>query len=536
MYCIIFIENGDYMTGIDLYDEILKQIKNNIKQDWTTLEKIRYVYITVGKYLKKDTDFFLSLKNKLGELNLSKEDLYNIYNDDKKINSKNWNKVICKSSAIILKRIFDELGISSKIVETTDADEYVDFDINHYFLCVNDGNSNYFLTLTADLANIQNGLRTEHFGTNIEYYREDSNGDLKQVYKGEEIEHRIINPIELKEIDKKIGYTTIFSTLLGDKEDYVNYMFDNISKKMDKNRWYYDSLSEHTKFYEKNFVDNPNLIINDQNKVMYDNLIKDICMDIEEKIFGNKTSSNFEFNSWYNSMSTYPNLTSDDQKVLKIVADFNKCIIDAYDSFYKNGKLEGKDLEKFKKQFDRKSHKIAEYFVDKKYFPPISDEYATNDYIGNKLELMFNDFFEANTGFITEYNKLSYSEQIGMIKSIFLPMVFKDLNKNNCCVDKMTYSDEYPAILNRIYIRALKNKKNGLYSISFALRGNEDTRYYLYDLQKNIFLEKNNIEIISLLQDNIVCKNRNANINDTDLQIENIENIFVTSDDNIAKK
>ena len=89
------------MTDIKFYDELLKTVKKGIHDDWNTLEKIRYVYITVGKYLKKDTDFFLSLKNKLGELNLSKEDLYNIYNDDKKINSENWNKVICKSCAII---------------------------------------------------------------------------------------------------------------------------------------------------------------------------------------------------------------------------------------------------------------------------------------------------------------------------------------------------------------------------------------------------------------------------------------------------
>ena len=95
------------MDEINLYDEILNVIKNNIKEEWTILEKMRYVYITVGKYLKKDVDFFLSKRNKLGELNLSKEEFYKIYKDDKKEFSKNWDKVICRSASIILKRIFD---------------------------------------------------------------------------------------------------------------------------------------------------------------------------------------------------------------------------------------------------------------------------------------------------------------------------------------------------------------------------------------------------------------------------------------------
>ena len=518
-------------------DNLLKIIKDNIREDWTTLEKIRYVYITVGKYLQKDTDFFLSLKNKLGELNLSKDELYKIYNDDKSVNSKDWNKVICKSSAIILKRIFDKLGIESKIIETTDVDnDYLEFDINHYFLCVNDGVSNYFLTLTADLPNIQNGLRTEHFGTNIDYFREDDNGDFKQVYKGDEISHRVISYNELKAIDKKIGYITLFSSFSGDKEEYINYLFDLINKKMDKNRWYYDSLAEHTEFYKKYFIDNPYLTINDNNKTMYNHMIEDICDDLEEKIIGIKIyNENFNFNNWYDTMLKYPNLTIDDKKVLKITKDFYNCIVEAYNNLYQKGELEGKDLEKFKKQFNRKSHKVAEYFVDKKYFPPVLDEYATNEYIANKLKLMFEDFFESNSGFITDFNTLSYSEQIGIIKNIFLPMVFKDLSKVNCYIDKIVYKDNYSAILNRIYIRALKNKISGLYSISFVIRGNEDTIYLLYDLQNNILVEKNNIEIISLLQNNIVCKNNNANINDTDLKVEGIENTFSHNSNYIKK-
>ena len=90
-------------------------------------------------------------------------------------------------------------------------DDYLGLDINHYFLCVNDGKINYFLTLLSDLANIQNGLQTEHFGTNIKYYKEDDNGDLKQIYKAAEIEHGIITPEKLKEIDKKNSWNEISS-------------------------------------------------------------------------------------------------------------------------------------------------------------------------------------------------------------------------------------------------------------------------------------------------------------------------------------
>ena len=519
------------MTDIKFYDELLKTVKKGIHDDWNTLEKIRYVYITVGKYLKKDTDFFLSLKNKLGELNLSKEDLYNIYNDDKEINLDNWNKVICKSAAIILKRIYDDLGISSKIIETIAADDDLDFDIHHFFLCANDGANNYFLTLVADLPNIQNGLKTEHFGTNIEYYREDENGVPKQVYKGEEIPHKIISSEELKKIDEKIGYTTVFEDLSGENKIYINDLFDMINEKMAKNRWYYDSVAEHTRFYEKFFIDNPYLTINNDNEVMYNELIKDVCTDIEEKIIGIRVDNvNFDFDNWYDMMMQNPNLTDDDKKEIKIARDFNNCIKNAYKTFHEKQELTGKDLEKFKKQFDRKSHKLAEYFVDKKYLPPISFEYATNDYISNKLKLMFMDFFETNTGAITEYNKLSYSEQIGIIKNIFLPMVFKHLSKDNCYIDTTEYDDNYSAILNRVYIRALKNKESGLYSISFVVRGNEDTRYFIYDLQRNTLKELNDIQIILFLQNNVVCKSNNSNVNDTNLKIEEVENMFINND------
>ena len=39
---------------------------NGVDPMWSTLDKIRYVYLTIGSMIQKDTDFFFSVDNKLG--------------------------------------------------------------------------------------------------------------------------------------------------------------------------------------------------------------------------------------------------------------------------------------------------------------------------------------------------------------------------------------------------------------------------------------------------------------------------------------
>ncbi len=122
---------------IDSIDKLIEHVVETTDRSLPKLYQIRYVYLETGKYLQKNTDFFFSLKNKLGEDNYSNEMLKKLYNDDKTTDIDGWNKVVCRGTAIVLKRIFDELGIESKIVKTTATQENslnLDFDIHHYFV------------------------------------------------------------------------------------------------------------------------------------------------------------------------------------------------------------------------------------------------------------------------------------------------------------------------------------------------------------------------------------------------------------------
>ena len=91
------------MTVNQLIDIVLSGVDNS----WPTLHKIRYVYVSLGKLLRKNTDFFFSVDHKLGEQNLSADEIERIYTDDK---SSGDLKVICRSAAYILQRAYDEIS------------------------------------------------------------------------------------------------------------------------------------------------------------------------------------------------------------------------------------------------------------------------------------------------------------------------------------------------------------------------------------------------------------------------------------------
>ena len=122
----------------EVVDIILKDIASGIKKEWNKLEIIRFVYLKVGKYLEKNTDFFLN--DKLESLKISDEDIKRIYTDDKiAVANRNNNysyQIICKSAALVLKGIFDRLNIKSTMVHTCGKED----EIRHWFLVVSDDN------------------------------------------------------------------------------------------------------------------------------------------------------------------------------------------------------------------------------------------------------------------------------------------------------------------------------------------------------------------------------------------------------------
>ncbi len=188
-----------------------EKIINGINPEWDELTIVRYVYIELGKILCKNVTFFYSLDNKLGELNYSFDQIKYVYESGMPIDY----EAVCTSAANSLKRIYDKLGITSTIRYYQKGYDYIDPNndsnietIIHSFLSVTtkDGHS-YFLTLVPDLFNIQFGLQTKHFGSNISYkvVNPETNEEV-QLYQGEEADITILTEEELLAIDRKIGY------------------------------------------------------------------------------------------------------------------------------------------------------------------------------------------------------------------------------------------------------------------------------------------------------------------------------------------
>ena len=150
-------------------DVIYSYVKNRIDDSWSVLEKTRYIYLTIGKFLEKNTDFFLN--EKLAELKLGQKEINNIYENDD-VNKRETffgpqYQIICKSAAVIQKEVLAKFGIYAEYVQTCgDKDE-----IRHWFLVVPDGANNYFLTLAADLPYIKNNYPTHHFASSISLFR-----------------------------------------------------------------------------------------------------------------------------------------------------------------------------------------------------------------------------------------------------------------------------------------------------------------------------------------------------------------------------
>jgi hypothetical protein len=169
-------------------EELIKKIVASVNPLWTDLEKIRYVYLEVGKELSKDADFFYTIGGKLGKKGLPLNKLVGRYNnmlpDDL--------KVTCYQGASILKEIYDELGIKSKIIlslnnNTVYKNGKDTYTFKHYFLDAQDEQGNhYFLTVVSDIPNIKMNLKTEHFAKHINYKKVINDQEI-QVYDGPEI-------------------------------------------------------------------------------------------------------------------------------------------------------------------------------------------------------------------------------------------------------------------------------------------------------------------------------------------------------------
>ena len=550
---------------------LIDGIVSNVHDDWPTLYKIRYVYLAVGKELMRDTDFFLSVDGKLGEANLSSQEIIDIYNSEKGRGL----AVICKSASSILKMVYDRLGIRSKLVETNTSLATIydkgEFLINHWFLAVYDEDGKaYFMTLTPDLGYIQMNMETKHFASNIPYIR-DFGLKKMQVYKGEEIKPSFISRNELKEIDIAIGYIKK-EYLYNDKyqktnqweKNYDNASFSMLKNEMKDNKLFYELALHKSSFYQfctnfkgengkyisftqddlVNLTDDDwyyfNKIVCEQvlNKISqilgyeifvipninskhwnYESWLLNLCVQLQDKILKrmyqkdntdinvNLDLNHFEYNKWSKNIKAKYNSNTTYDDILSILDKMNTLV-------------KSTEKKETRKNVGVLLHKLGYHFISKKYVYEKNineDGYLSNCYIANKFNLLFPYVFSCND-VITDFNKMGYSEMVSIIKEVIM-LMFSEITKNNS--SKLNgYNENYNAIFNRIQMYTVRNKETKEYSIVFNIpsNNNENDYYFFYNPGRNLFRTFN---FLDFCNDYIIVSNRLKN----KMSIMDLENI-----------
>ena len=550
---------------------LIDGIVSNVHDDWPTLYKIRYVYLAVGKELMRDTDFFLSVDGKLGEANLSSQEIIDIYNSEKGRGL----AVICKSASSILKMVYDRLGIRSKLVETNTSLATIydkgEFLINHWFLAVYDEDGKaYFMTLTPDLGYIQMNMETKHFASNIPYIR-DFGSKKMQVYKGEEINPSCISRDELKKIDTAIGYIKK-EYLYNDKyqktnqweKNYDNASFSMLKNEMKDNKLFYELALHKSSFYQfctnfkgengkyisftqddlVNLTDDDwyyfNKIVCEQvlNKISqilgyeifvipninskhwnYESWLLNLCVQLQDKILKrmlpkdntdinvNLDLNHFEYNKWSKNIKAKYNSNTTYDDILSILDKMNSLV-------------KSTEKKETRKNVGVLLHKLGYHFISKKYVYEKNineDGYLSNCYIANKFNLLFPYVFSCND-VITDFNKMGYSEMVSIIKEVIM-LMFSEITKNNS--SKLNgYNENYNAIFNRIQMYTVRNKETKEYSIVFNIpsNNNENDYYFFYNPGRNLFRTFN---FLDFCNDYIIVSNRLKN----KMSIMDLENI-----------
>lgn len=494
----------------------LKELKNyilsNIKDEWTELEKTRYVYVISGKYLQKHTEFFLSLDNKLKETKLALKKMDNIYLG--RLKKDEWNKMVCKTGAEFIKNILDELNIKSNLVETVNYIKVKGMrnHLHHYTLCVNVDGKNIFVTPTSDYPYIKMGMATKHFGIDVPYIVD---GEI--FYKGEEIDHITLSKKEIKEIDDKLGLTVKYYD--DSKKDEVKNIYTDELLKKDKNL-YVNFLAQNTDFYlgiiPKNEEERKikSLTSLDNN---WNDIINYICVNVGRKLC-ELTNNIYDLNEYI------------DINNFKVWDDFTNYILlnekkDRKDVFYANpvllknkakalceliisfslkdiSNIDKNEILKFRNTFNRLLLEVSKHFIDSRFIiePKDKNNYVTNAYINHKFVTLFPYLMNANTGFKERINHEGFSEQSEIIKRL-IEIMFQDLNSKNLYKEDIV-GFKYSPIFKRINIYTIRKHNTNNYSMLFAITDSDtnsssSSYWYKYDIKENMFEKTSFAKIIS---------------------------------------
>ncbi len=537
-------------------EQEIKRIIYGVNNLWTDLEKTRYVYIEVGKLVEKNSEFFFTQSGKLLKNALNEKEMSKINNVTKKSieNDDEWYKVICRSAAILLETILSRLGIKSHLIKTESYAPLTPTSnkkVYHWILSVDIDEKHYALMLTGDLPNIKNGFQTEHFGEPLNVL----NYKGKPLYQGEVLDFTVLTYPELLEIDKKIGYVTdYYYNKKTPEKNYHNNILRFIKMSLSSNTWFYDIVSSSQPIYQNMYTvtdgnGNKSNITSLDNETIFtlyaDELIKNCCIEVEKAI---KDSYGLElpvlkyesYEKWLENICIF---LEDDlietygerhRNIIEIREGFNfktwrkqqkgilKCPYKSYDDnlelldnvdtyvntikslkqAYKENRVTEKELDRIKiiRTLHQKIclHFMPDIAVFEKNIEIVDDRpYIKSDYINEKFRTMFPIIFEID-GSVKDFNKLSYSEQIGTINKL-IPYIFPEITVANCNQAE-NYTNSCKPSLNRIRTYCILNERTHEYELIIHIPSFfefEDEFYYLYDLRKNTFKQIDILEDIN---------------------------------------
>ncbi|MDD3453513.1 MAG: hypothetical protein PHN42_04525 [Bacilli bacterium] len=489
--------------------EAINNILSKVSSEWTTNEKIRYIYIQIGKILNKDVSFFYTLFGFMGsygydyfELKEKMEQNYSVIQND--------YKVICKSAVEVLKYALDQLNIESKILNTIAFNEFNfsdDFNkkisLHHYFLCVTgDNDKNYFLSIVPDLMNIQYNLETEHFAGFIG----NKANENEKIYEGEEIKYDTLSREEIRKLDQKIGYLKKI-----DDNNYSNY--DNDLIKLVNTSWkqlHLELLIQETPFYrnvfrfrtdDNYFIDLQKMNILDLSESELKNWVDYI------KIVIKNTDLTDEL---LNKALLFSDLISEQTKLI------HKCETD-------------KERKNIRNKINMLLLQTGKLYLNKNsiYDCKSKKEECKTEYIKHKFELLFPYIMGCNNTDDEDYilpitSKFNgHAEAINFI-DLILENLFPEISlENSKNIKNIDIVNNVSILKTRINKVTIFDKINLTYSIIFLI---DNTYFYYFNPNDGEFKEINKNKLFDYATNYIIVSNKLKN------------KIFTIEDDEIMIK
>lgn len=243
-------------------EEYIEKVKKET-QGFDDIEKLRYVYIDLGKRFKFDLDFSFGNTKSKQKIYQKSGTLDGIEKGFEK------NIIICKTIAKMYEHIMNSLGINLQtIVDDSDNRKYP-----HVYNILNKNGETYIFDLQEDMRNIKGHLRTKYFGIQ-------PNDNLKTI----------IGRWDLDQIDKKIGYVSkniwytdeyldlirINMNFISDFKQKVEFVLEELEAYSDEQMGYADRRWRMEDMLGGNYQDGLLFSVNDRNKIHIIDCYKDV--------------------------------------------------------------------------------------------------------------------------------------------------------------------------------------------------------------------------------------------------------------------